>query len=466
MNTTSIGILDMNKIKQTLEKLFFEKQNEIFITDSIENKSFTYGEFFKLSCAIKDFLQKNNIKNGEIISYIAINSVYSLALYIGVLLNNSQIALIDPLKGIKEQEEIITKTSPKMQLTLEDIKNIKETNNIYSFEEIDFQQPYTITFTSGSTGEAKGVVHSFENLFLSALDFGKIFELSNKNTFYHNFPMAYMAGMLNTFIKPLIFGCKIVVGERLSVMMAMKFWEEIKKYKINTFWINPTFVSLLLKLDRNNIGIEYCKENNITIFCGTAALDKNLKEKFESKYHTPLYESYGLSETLFLSTNHPKNNQIGAVGEVLPSIKIDFIEEEIAVTTPWTCLQYFGQETFYKEKPFLTGDIGEIKNNSLYITGRKKDIIIKGGVNISPKKLQELISHNFDEFVIMGLKDPILGEKVACFHTNEIDSKEINQTIMQALGKDYTIDTFIKMETIPKNINGKIDKIAIKKEYE
>ena len=175
--------------------------------------------------------------------------------------------------------------------------------------------------------------------------------------------MAYMAGMLNTFIKPLIFGCKIVVGERLSVMMAMKFWEEIKKYKINTFWINPTFVSLLLKLDRNNIGIEYCKENNITIFCGTAALDKNLKEKFESKYHTPLYESYGLSETLFLSTNHPKNNQIGAVGEVLPSIKIDFIEEEIAVTTPWTCLQYFGQETFYKEKPFLTGDIGEIKNN-------------------------------------------------------------------------------------------------------
>lgn len=476
MNTISTGILDMNKIniKEILINLFIHKKNKYFISDSINEKNYTYGEFFNLSLSISDFLREKGVNQEDTISYICENSIYSLALYIANLLLGSTIAPIDSLKGEKEIQELISITNPKIVLTLKDLETIAYENIDYSeniFENADFNSPFLITFTSGSTGEAKGVVHSFSNLFLSAVSFGNKFKFSSKNTFYHNFPMAYMAGILNLFIKPLIFGAQIVVSERLSVATAMNFWQKVIKYNVNSFWFNPTFVSLLMKLDRGTEGSEYSKKTDIIACIGTAPLDTNLKNKFEEKYGFTLYESYGLSETLFLTTNYPKKSKAGAVGEILESVEIKFSnDDEICIKAPWMFLRYLNYETKLESNFFPTGDLGYIEDGFLTISGRKKDIIIKGGVNISPKRIENFISSHFDEVVILGLKDSILGEKIACFYVsndfNNEKRKNLNSLIIKELGKDYSIDNFYNLDEIPKNINGKVDKIKLKEEYE
>lgn len=476
MNTTLTGISGMSKIniKETFKSLFIDKKNEYFISDSINEKDYTYGEFLSLSLCILKFLEQKGINNSDTISYICENSIYSLALYIANLLLGSIIAPIDSLKGEKEIQDLISITGSKITLSLDDLKRISYENIEYSkeiFENLDFDAPFLITFTSGSTGEAKGVMHPFSNLALSAVDFGDKFQFSDKNIFYHNFPMAYMAGVLNLFVKPLIFGSKLVVSERLSVSTAMNFWQKVIKYNVNTFWFNPTFVSLLMKLDRGTEGIEYAKKTDITACIGTAPLDINLKNKFEEKYGFVLYESYGLSETLFLTTNYPTKSKAGAVGEVLDSVEVKFgDDDEISVKVPWMFLKYVNYETSLENNYFPTGDLGHIEDTFLTISGRKKDIIIKGGVNISPKRIENFISSSFDEVVILGLQDAILGEKIACFYVaNELTTdvkKNINSTIVKELGKDYSIDEFHNLREIPKNINGKVDKIKLKEEYE
>lgn len=478
MNTTSIGILDMNKIniKELLINLFINKKNEYFITDSLNEKTYTYGEFLDISLSILEDLKRRNVKSQAIVCYICDNSIYTLSLYIANLLLGSIIAPIDSLKGEKEINDLISITKPKIILYSKDLENIIYKkyelidNNI--FDNLNFDAPFLITFTSGSTGESKGVMHSFSNLVLSALDFGAKFELNAKNVFYHNFPMAYMAGILNLFVKPMFFGSKIVVSERLSVATAMNFWQKVIKYNVNSFWFNPTFVSLLMKLDRGNQGIEYTKNKNILACIGTAPLDVNLKNRFEAKYGFELFESYGLSETLFLTTNYPNHNIDGSVGEILDSVELIFNDDnEIEVKTPWMFLKYVNYNNLpLSNNIFSTGDLGFIKDNKLFISGRKKDIIIKGGVNISPKKIENFISNSFEESVIIGLKDNILGEKIACFYvSNDFDDlkrKNLNSLIVKKLGKDYSIDEFHKLNEIPKNTNGKIDKIKLKKEYE
>lgn len=460
----------MNNILNKLKYLFIERKNDEFITDTTDNnKVYTYGKFLNTVLNFSKFLRDNNINKDSSICYTAENSALTLALEIAVLTLNAKIALIDPLKGEEEVENIISRVKPKLVLKLDDLKkiSIKELNaDIKIFDDIDYARPYLITFTSGSTAEAKGVINSFENLYLSAVDFGNEFNLNENNIFYHNFPMAYMAGVLNTFIKPLIFGCKIIVAPRLSFITAMGFWGEIQKYNVDCFWINPTYVATLMKLDRDAKNAEYTKTHNITIFCGTAALDGTLKQKFEDRYGLKLYESYGLSETLFISTNLPSSNLKGSVGKVLKSIEINLSKEnEIQIKTPWMFLGYLGKEPVSKKDYFKTGDLGEIKDGSLYITGRLSDIIIKGGVNISPKRISEIVGAWVNEFAILGLKDEFLGEKIACFYSGELDEKNVNSLIIKNLGKDFSIDEFHKLEELPKNINGKTDKLKLKLKY-
>jgi long-chain acyl-CoA synthetase len=107
------------------------------------------------------------------------------------------------------------------------------------------------------------------------------------------------------------------------------------------------------------------------------------------------------------------------------------------------------------------------------ITGRKKDIIIRGGMNITPKKIIDIVeSYNlFEEFVVTGIEDFILGEKVVCFYLSQ--SREVAQDAMRLLqkevslrlGEPYYIDEFYQLESIPKNINGKVDTKRLRQLY-
>ncbi len=486
------------EIGRFIKDIIKNRPDKIFIFDSLKNKVYTYKEFFSKVLDYKNKLEKLGFKKDETLCLIMNNSIELAVLYFSCLIADIIAAPIYPQKGEEEIKQILSQTKYKGIITsieelnfMQNAINIKEFENIQHnksidineglsvFEKLDYEKLFLITFTSGSTGTPKGVMNSFKNLFLTAIAFRNRFNFNDKNIFYHNLPMTYMAGILNLIFLPFLSESKIVIGNRFSIANLSDFWDIPIRYNVNTFWLIPTIINLLLKVDRGTRGINFGTRNKIIACVGTAPLSYEAKIQFESKYKIPLYESYGLSETLFVSTNYPgkDNSRDKTVGKPLEGVEIEFMnDKEIAISVPWMFLGYTNVDTkeYFRNNRYLSGDIGEIdKDGFLKITGRKKDLIIRGGININPKRIEDTISAigNFEEIVILGVKDPILGEKIVCFYVKKQSGgdkdilKEINKKIIYRLGKDYKIDEFIELKAIPRNINGKIDKLTIRKNY-
>lgn len=491
-NIDLTDMLDENKIdnleniQNLIRDIFDQKWNEDFIYDTINQRTVKYSEFFSEIVAYQKKLENKNINSGDILCILLNNSIEFVKIFFVGLISNFTIVPIDPEKGRSEIKEIINDVKPKLVIYddfdyefLGEKIQINEINQqvfqeskhkLSLINNLDIEKDFLITFTSGSTGKPKGVVHSLKNLILSALSFNEKFNFNSKNIFLHNLPMSYMAGILNLIFLPFISGSKIVIDHRFSLKSAMNFWKIPEEFSVNTFWFTPTIIGLLLKFDRSNNGVEFAQNKSIIGCVGTSALNPTIKDEFENKYKIKLYESYGLSETLFVTTNSPNLKNQG-VGELLKNTKIDFIEKEIIIKVPWMFKRYHDlhKNENLTDEYFISGDLGEIsKENILIISGRKKDLIIKGGINISPKKLEDFIIDRkiLKECVVLGFPDKILGEKTVCFilaeESDENLKKQLNKKIIEELGKDYHIDEFVELAEIPKTVNGKINKPQIK----
>lgn len=454
-----------------IHTLFNELWEKEFLADA-EGSSFTYKTFYGHIIKTKELLIHAGVRKGDRVCLILDNS-YGLLVHYFALLSLEAVAVpVEPRKGSSHITNILEVVNPVHVVdSLTEFSRVLETEelpqaieNIWSH--VDFSKLYLITFTSGTTGKPKGVCHSFQNLFETALAFRDMTEIKKGTSFAHVLPMTYMAGILNSIFLPFLTGCRIVLFERFSVANCSRFWENATEYSIKNFWITPTIASLLLKLDRGNFGIRFCHEFTPTIFVGTAPLYEEVKEQFEMKYSTPLWESYGLSETLFVTTNSSKYPvKVGSVGRALNGVTLSLAKDrEIEIQTPWNFLGYWGDDSTFAQVP--SGDFGSLDEQGyLFIEGRKKELIIRGGVNISPFRIENFIhsSKLLDgDVAVIGVPDFIMGEKTVCFYTatdvaNE-DLKALNKGIIETLGTDSTVDRFIYVKELPRNNNSKVDK--------
>jgi long-chain acyl-CoA synthetase len=469
-----------NEISACLSRVFKENWSRDFLFGEELSKPMTYGHFYAGVAELRARLTAQGLKRGDKVCVVLPNSWRYPVLYLAAASLGVVLVPIDHSRGQTEIQDILKLAPCSLVLTKDDLslfdglpsKHVGPFPSEPWWEGLDGEGIFLIIFTSGTTGVPKGIKHSFRNLFLSAQAFAQRFDFSREHIFYHNLSMAYMAGILNLFVMPLICGSGIVIGERFTGSSILSFWQLPVKYKANTFWFIPTIAAMLLRMDRGAQGVDYAQQVNITGLIGTAPLSEQLKHDFEAKYNIKLYESYGLSETLFLTTNAPCDlGKEKSVGHALAGVAMSFREDgEIGVRVPWNFLGYVGQEGGQDPAGvFWTGDIGEkTSTGALKITGRKKDIIIRGGVNISPRRIEEMLMQEpaVDEAVVVGVKDQILGEKTvgvvvlkpSSGGTQSINKISWNAKIEAQLGRDYSIDDYKIVETIPKNLNGKTDK--------
>jgi long-chain acyl-CoA synthetase len=487
------------KINSWLKNVFEKNWDETLVYDPLNSRQLSYGEFLSSASECGDALKKLGLHASDIVAVMLPNSLDLMVLYFGAMLKGIIIAPIDPLRTDSDIKGILSQVNYKMVVSdgshgyfrdkqwrkigelssaFYKKKELNYKQGVRIFRKTDFQRPFLITFTSGSTGVPKGVMHSGANLCSSALAFRGRFNFGSKNVFYHNLPMTYMAGILNLFFLPVVSGSKIVIGERFSMETALRFWDIPIRFGVNTFWFVPTVISLLLRIDRGNKGVEYCRRVKIIGCVGTAPLSKKVRNEFETKYAVSLYESYGLSETLFVSTQSPRaKGPEGCVGKILSGVSLDFKPDgEIVIGVPWMFGGYANVSSVenFENGKFISGDLGELrKEGLLFITGRKKDLIIRGGINISPRRLEEFIDalSLMEEEVVMGFPDDILGEKIVCFYVaKDVEfgagqKQALNARIMQNLGAPYRIDKFVEFSELPRTSSGKIDKPKLRKVY-
>lgn len=299
-----------------------------------------------------------------------------------------------------------------------------------------------IVYTSGTTGNPKGVMISFGNIYSQLRDFEYMFKLSHKNTLLSILPLNHLLELDCGFFGMLYMGAKIVYIKSLN---PKELTSTMKEKQIT----NMIVVPLVAKMLKNSIDKQIKKqpENAQKIFkimykaakfmprtirrlmfksiidglggklecfiCGGAPLEDNVAEFFE-RIGIPVFQGYGLTETSpTISTNRYGHSKIGTVGQPLPSVLVKIADNgEILATGPNVMQGYYNKpemtaEVIDENGWFHTGDIGEIdKQGFIKITGRIKNmIVLGGGKKIFPEEVEAVLetSELIKEVCVMSL---------------------------------------------------------------
>lgn len=504
MNGERISLMFGNSFNNWIDKIEEIDFVNPFISDDIGHREFTYAQFFELALNTGDYINQNVC--GDSVVAVMENSFELALLYFSVMFTSKRIMVVDPQKGKDEIKNIldeIEKTglfadeklmldqiSEHMMLTIPrdiiSVANNKEKANkvkktvIEKLAERPLNMPYLVTYTSGTTGVTKGVEHTLNNLFMTALALDEAV-MKRDGVFIHVLPMTYMAGILNSLFYPFIVRSKIVITKRFSIISVRNFWNTVIKYNVDLFWLSPSMLMMIDQMDRKTEGEEYCKSRELTFLIGTAPLTNELRIRFNERYGVSVYASYGLSETLFISVENKKTlmiSDVNSVGKVLSGVEYKFTDSgEMYIKVPWMYLGYTNEDTnaYFDGDYYKSGDLAKIEDGCLYITGRSKDLIIKGGMNISPVLIENVVNstEGIIENVVVGIKDKNGEEKVCCAYISDIVAdmteqfeSEIKKQVIAVLGKNYMIDFMWKLNSIPRNINGKVDKNRLKQMWE
>jgi acyl-CoA synthetase (AMP-forming)/AMP-acid ligase II len=249
----------------------------------------------------------------------------------------------------------------------------------------------------------------------------------------------------------------------------------------------PTVLSILLRMDRGRTGEEFCRTSIRRAFVGFAPLPLKVKDEFEFRYGVRLIENYGLSETLFVTARSQQSStSCGYVGEAVPGIALRIVSEEgaavspgedgeVQVLTPDLMAGYLGADgtllEIDSEKWFATGDIGRMDDRgSLCITGRKKDIIIRGGVNISPAAIEEslLLVPGVAEVAVVSIPHELYGEDIVAVVKLEsgIELESMLEALMaharSNLAPHQQPARVIAIDDMPRTANGKVQKSRVR----
>ena len=273
---------------------------------------------------------------------------------------------------------------------------------------------FTITFSSGSTGAPKGIVHSAESFLGCAEAFNRQSGITGQDRFLNVMPMYYMAGIFNGILAPLTAGASVVIGDAFNTSTALGFWPTISCEGISAVWLSPTMLSLVVRLDRTDKTVPVGFRR---LFVGTGAMVAADAEHFHRTYGLAPLQSYGLSELLYISVDSAEAPTFGSVGYPLEGVTLTCdADEPLGIMSPFAFLGYLVDgELRSHEGNFSTSDLAEMSDDGkLSILGRADDIIVRGGLNVNPVDLEVALAPVMGSrrFCITGMKDATLGQKV------------------------------------------------------
>jgi len=286
-----------------------------------------------------------------------------------------------------------------------------------------------LMYTSGTSGFPKGVPLTYGNL-QSDVDASIAhanFDGSHK--FLGLVPLFHAFGMTAMMLAPIQLGATIVYMSRFSPVGMLS---AIREHGISLLGGVPSMFAALLRLKEASAA-DF--KTIYAIISGGEPLPAALREAFLARFGVPLYEAYGMTETsLAISLNTPQMHKPGSVGRPIPGMQVRIVDDagndltvgqpgEIWVKGPMVMKGYHNLPTetaaaLTADGYFRTGDLGRFDADGfLYITGRKKDLIIVGGEKVSPREIEEtLMSHPaVAEAAVVGKKDASRGEVVVAF---------------------------------------------------
>lgn len=341
-------------------------------------------------------------------------------------------------------------------------------------------------YTSGTTGLPKGVVLSHANLLAGARFVSEAHALGAQDRVLAVLPLYHINAQIVTVLAPLFHGGSLVMPSRFS---AQQFWQLATAHDCTWLNVVPTIISYLLAGESKNDPLALGMDTSRIRFCRSASapLSPDQQRAFEARFGIGIIETMGLTETAapcFANPLAPSERRIGSPGkpwgnqariaspdtnESLPDGQIG----EIQIRGPNVMKGYYraAEETarsFTADGWLRTGDLGYRDQDGYYfITGRIKELIIKGGENIAPREIDEaLLRHPAVlEAAAYAVPDVHYGQDIEAGIVLRPDISPDEASLLtfcrQELGAFKTPRAIHFLEELPKGPSGKVQRLRL-----
>ena len=466
--------------KKTLADYFTEHASEEkFVYELETGKKKKHTSILNQARKISSFKQ---INKNDVVTVILPNSIEYIECFLASMLGgwifnplpyfiqgqelNKIFEYIEPNIIITDKKEIFSNFSSKYKIFTPEqifIENIK-----YEKKEINSSSSAALYYSSGTTGNPKGVLYSHKNMTSLINSIVRGFKFTKDDRQLAFLPFGHTASINYNILPSLLVGCDLFISKGFEHLRD-NFFNILEKYKITYTEIVPTvlFVINKLKVDIKKINLSPLQ----FIGCSSSTLPLSAQKEFIKQYGIGIGNLYGLSETGPTHIDDPREKgwKPGSVGVPLDVNECRISEDgEILIKGENVFTGYYKNKKLYKniinDGWFHTGDLGEYREGKFYFTDRKKDIIIKGAINIVPMEIEEVVHEHPKvlECVAVGKLDKIHGEDVAIVvvKNGEADDKKLAKEIRslcQSRFSSYKVPNHIEFwKSIPKTPSKKL----------
>jgi len=491
-------------LRELLEHHVAKTPAETFLISEHDGRKWTYAEFDAAVNRTANTLAAHGVGRGEVVSLLLPNSAEYIIAYFACFKTGAFAGPVNSLLKAEEAVYVVGNSDAKLLLYHSQFRDIvveiqREVSSLTGAIEFDDVKTANaksvetpdeswrelelcrvdeaiIIYTSGTTGKPKGCLLTHGNLLSNAWQIVNGLKFTPEDRLLSVMPLFHMNAVMVTTISAMYAGGSSVVSPRFS---ASRFWQTISDYEVTSFGSVATMLSMLIATYPEGVPEGLQTEQLRFAMCGSAPVPAEVLRRFEETFNCLVIEGYGLSESTVRATFNPPDarRRPGSCGlSIGCEIKIfDEAEREVARGTVGEIVLR-GENIFkgyYKNEAataqafrggwFHTGDIGYVDNEGFYyIADRKSDMIIRGGENIYPREIDELLYKHpaVAAAAAIGVPDELYGEEVAAFvvlqEGREASAEELMEYCRAHLADFKCPKTINFIAEMPKGPTGKV----------
>jgi len=493
-----------NELNRICEQ--FGSKNAIVFKD----KTVTFDELKAQSLKLANALSELGVKKGDKVaiylpncleyaySYLAIFCLGAVGVPLDFMLkdeelvtclNHSESKVLIALPRNDISLTKIVESVPSLQelITLSDYEQGKSFYPLMAQEsspapevEINDQDPSLIMYTSGTTGEPKGILLNYKHLEGSPAAMEHFVDLTDQDIKLVAIPLSHIGGFiyLQNCIK---FGITLILMERFN---PFKFLKNVAQYKVTCFHIVPPMYNAILTLKQID---QFDLSSLLWVVVFGAPSSPEILERFHQYCpNAKLLNGWGMTETCPPNTVTPlDSDNIASVGKAAPHCEIKIVDEEgracpageigEIIISGWIVMDEYYKDpdatALMKRDGWLhTADLGRIDSEGfIYIVGRIKEVIKVGGQIVYAPEVESAI-HKHEavaEVAVIGVHDKMKGEVVKAFvvlkEEGALTAEDIRYFAREHLANFKVPQSVEILKELPKNRTGKVDKEALKK---
>ena len=499
----------MRTIRRHIDERADRQPDHPYLIAPETGRALSYAELKRRSVALTRYLLALGLHKGDTVSFMAHNGYQSARLFLGAMYGGfvvqpinllTQGAQLDYVLDHSETQVVFVAAEHRRRLD-EALGRIQRAIRVVPIDvdaetffdehavptialpDIAEDDDALLMYTSGTTGQPKGCLLTHKNCVAGGEFTSSAHRLGASDRVLCALPLYHINGQIVTAVAPLVHGGTVVMPHRFS---ASQFWELVARYRCT--WINvvPTIIAYLLNAADP-------REQGLTIdqvrFCRSASapLPPEQHRAFERRFGIGIIETFGMTETAAPCFTNPYDagtRKVGSPGQAFGN-EAKIIDPATGLALPpgesgemmvrgdnvMRCYFKDPENTARTIEPdgwLHTGDLGFLDEDGfVFVTGRIKELIIKGGENIAPREIDEVLLRHpaVLEAAAVGMPDPNYGQEIMAAVVLKpgfaCSAQELIAFCETHLGRYKTPKALRVVNDLPKGPSGKVQRLKL-----